>query len=128
MNVSAAGKSYPDVTFTVDPARVNAFRGVFGEPAGVPATFVTAAEFTVLPTIVADPEVDLDFTRVLHGSQEYELRRPLVVGETLTVRTRIDSIRVRGGNGFLVIVTELIGADGERAGTARSTMIERGAA
>jgi hypothetical protein len=129
MNPSAAGKSYPDATFTVDPARVAAFRAVFDDTSGgVPVTFVTAAEFMVLPTIVGDPELDLDFTRVLHGSQEYAFRRPLQMGETLTVRTRIESIRVLGGNGFLTIATELVGDDGEVACSARSTMIERGAA
>jgi acyl dehydratase len=128
VNASAAGKSYPNATFTVDRQRVDAFGAVFDDTSGVPVTFVTAAEFTVMPTIIADPELGLDFTKVLHGSQEYEFHRPLVVGETLDVRTRIDSIRVLGGSGFLTIVTELVGADGELACTARSTMIERGTA
>lgn len=125
MNPPATGKSYPDSTFTLDPARVEAFRSLFDEPAGVPATFVTVAEFAVLPTIVDDPELGLDLTRVLHANQEYAFRRPLVEGETLTVRTRIESIRAMGGNRVLTIATELLGDDGEVAGTARSTMIER---
>jgi acyl dehydratase len=129
MEPSVAGKSYPDATFTVDRALVDAFGAVFDDASdGVPVTFVTAAEFSVIPTIVGDPELGLDFTRVLHGSQEYEFRRPLRIGETVTVRTRIDSIRVLRGNGFLTIVTELVGGDGELACTARSTMIERGTA
>lgn len=128
MNPSAVGKVYPDATFTVDGARVEAFRAVFDDTDGVPATFVTAAEFIVLPDVVGDPELGLDFTRVLHGSQEYEFRRPLEVGETLTVRTRIESIRGMAGNGFLTIVSDLVGSDGEVACTARSTMIERGSA
>jgi acyl dehydratase len=126
MNRSVAGKVYPERTFTVDPQRVEAFRGVFEEPSGVPVTFATAAEFSVMPRIVGDPELGLDFTRVLHGSQEYAFLRPLEEGETLTIRARIDAIRELGGNGFLTIVTELVGADGEVACTARSTMIERG--
>lgn len=126
MNQSVAGKVYPETTFTVDPRRVEAFRTVFEEPSGVPATFATAAEFAVMPQIVGDPELSLDFARVLHGNQEYAFGRPLEEGETLTARSRIDSIRVLGGNGFLTIVTELVGADGEVACTARSTMIERG--
>src|ERR687891_2347385 len=125
MDAAAAGKVYPDAPFTVDPERVAAFRTVFGEVGGVPATFVTAAEFTVIPNVVADPEVGVDFSRVLHGNQEYEFRRPLREGETLTVRSRIDSIRVMGGNAFLVIATELRDPGGEVVCSARSTMIER---
>jgi hypothetical protein len=125
MNAAAAGKVYPDIPFTVEPERVRAFRAVFDEPSGVPATFATAAEFTVIPDVVADPELGLDFSRVLHGNQEYEFRRPLEEGESLTIRTRIDSIREMGANGFLVLVTELVDPGGEIVCIARSTLIER---
>jgi N-terminal half of MaoC dehydratase len=125
MNAAAAGKVYPDVPFTVDPERVRAFRAVFDEPGGVPATFSTTAEFTVIPSVVADPDLDLDFSRVLHGNQEYEFRRPLEEGEALVIRSRIDSIREMGGNGFLVLVTDLVEPGGEVVCTARSTLIER---
>ena len=128
MNQAAAGKTYPATTFTVDPQRVAAFREIFEESEGVAITFVTVAEFTVMPQIVADPELGLDFSRVLHGNQEYEFRRPLREGETLLVRCRIGSIRVLGGNAFLVVVTELVEPDGDVVCTARSTMIERAAA
>lgn len=125
MNAAAAGKVYPDVPFTVDPDRVRAFRAVFDEPGGVPVTFATAAEFTVIPDVVADPELGLDFSRVLHGNQEFEFRRPLEEGETLVIRSRIDSIREMGLNGFLVLVTDLVEPGGEVVCTARSTLIER---
>ena len=125
MNPAAAGKTYPATTFTVEPERVAAFRRVFEESEGVPATFVTVAEFAVMPQIVADPELGLDFSRVLHGNQEYEFRRPLREGETLQVRTQLGSIRVFGGNAFLVVVTELVEPDGALVCTARSTLIER---
>lgn len=127
MNAAAAGKVYPDAPFAVDPDRVAAFRAVFDEPSGVPSTFVTAAEFTVIPNIVADPDLGLDFSRVLHGNQEYEFRRPLEEGETLTIRTRIESIRDMGGNGFLLLVTSLVEPGGDVVCTARSTLIERAA-
>lgn len=94
---------------------------------GVPVTFATAAEFTVIPGIVADPEVAIDFSRVLHGAQEYEFRRPLREGETLAIRSRIESIRSLGANSFLVLVTELVEPGGEIVCTARSTLIERAA-
>ena len=87
MNPAAEGTVYPEVTFVVDPEQVAAFRAVFGQTEGVPPTFVSAAEFLVIPTVVADPTLGLDFSRVVHGSQEYTFERPLRDGETLTVRT-----------------------------------------
>ena len=128
MNPAAEGTVYPDVSFVVDPARAAAFRELFGRSEGVPPTFVTAAEFAVFPQVVGDPNLGLDFTRVVHGSQDYAYERPLREGETLAVRARVDSIRTKGTNGFLTIVMELFDADGALVCTARSQMIERGPA
>jgi hypothetical protein len=128
VNPAVQGKAYPDVAFELDASRVRGFAELFGDPAAIPPTILTAAEFAVIPAIVADPELNLDFTRVVHGSQEYEVRRPLVVGERFTARARLASIRLRGDTGFLTIETELLGEDGSTAAVCRSLMIERGVA
>jgi acyl dehydratase len=127
MNPRAEGTTYPDAAFVVDPARVAAFRDVFGLQAGVPPTFVTAAEFAILPAVLGDPTLGLDFTRVVHGSQEYVFERPLREGEILTVRARLASVKQRGGTGFLTIETRLLDDEGRLVCTARSQMIERAA-
>jgi hypothetical protein len=127
MNPAAEGTTYPAVPFVVDPSRVAAFRSLFGISEGVPPTFVTAAEFAAFPQIVADRHLDLDFSRVVHGSQSYGFGRALREGEELTVRARIESIRVRGGNGFVTIAMDLEDVDGAVVCTARSQMIERAA-
>ena len=126
MNTSAQGTRYPDVAFQVTPARVDAFRQVFGVTQGVPPTFATAAEFSVFPLIIGDKALSLDFTRVVHTDQSYRYARPLVEGERLIVRARIDSIRIRGDTGFLGVVMEMVDQDGKVAVEARSTLIERG--
>ena len=125
MNPLVEGKTYPSVAFVVERERVIEFGRVFGQTERIPPTFLTAAEFSAFPRVVSDPELGLDFMRVVHGSQEYELRRPIVLGETLEVTARIASIRRRGGIGLLVIETEMLGGDGAIAAVARSTMIER---
>jgi hypothetical protein len=126
MNVALEGKVYPDTTFTVDEERVDLFRAAVGEVGDiVPPTFATAGEFAVFQLIVGDAELGLDFTRVVHAEQEYEWRRPFRRGETLTVRSRIASIRQKAGNGFLTNHTELLDGEGELVVLARATMIER---
>jgi hypothetical protein len=125
MNPAAQGTTFPEVSFTVDPQRVAAFRQAVGQPEGVPPTFATVAEFTVFPEVIGDPRLALDLSRVVHGSQEYVYARPFVEGETLNVRARIDSIRERAGAGFLTIVTEMRDTDGTVVCTARSVMVER---
>ena len=125
VNQELEGKSYPDTPFIVEPERVAAFRQVFGQPEGMPPTFIAAAEFAVMPTVIDDPELALNFPRVLHGAQEYELIRPAREGETLTVRARLDSIKERGGTFFLVIAMDVFDEAGEAVARTRSTMIER---
>jgi acyl dehydratase len=126
VNPGAEGTVYPPVTFVVDPDRVAAFRAVFGQVEGVPPTFLTAAEFAVFPPILGDPRLELDFSRVLHGSQEYDHVRPIREGETLTVNARIEAIRAKGENAFMSVVMEMVDAEGATVAVARSTMIERG--
>lgn len=126
MDPAAEGTVYPDASFTLDTARVHAFRALFGAAGGVPLTFLTAAEFDIYPQIMHDPAVDLEFTRVLHATQEYEYARPLLEGETLTASARIESIRSKGETEFLTILTTFTDAAGAVVATARSTMVERG--
>ncbi len=126
MDPSAEGIAYPPTTFVVQPDRVAAFREVFGQTEGVPPTFLTVPEFATFPQILDDPRLGLDFSRVLHGSQEYDYRRPIREGETIWVHARIETIRHKGGNGFMTVVMEMVDGDGELVALARSTMIERG--
>jgi acyl-CoA thioesterase FadM len=125
MNPAAEGTNYPEVEFVVEPDRVAAFRKVFGQETGVPPTFLTTAEFAAFPAVLEDPNLRLDFTRVLHGSQEYDYVRPLQEGERLRIRPRIESIRSKGGSSFMTVVMDAVGEDGERVATAKSVMIER---
>jgi N-terminal half of MaoC dehydratase len=127
MDPAAEGITYPDLRFTVDPDRVAAFALVVGQDApGVPPTFLTAAEFSVIPRIIGDPRLALDFTRVVHGTQEYVLERPLRVGETLVLSPSLESVRVRAGTGFLTIRVDVRDEAGAPVATTRSMMIERG--
>ena len=126
MNVEMEGKVYPDVPFEVDPVRVQAFREIFDLGVGVPPTFITVAEFAAYPQVIDDPELGLDFSHVVHGSQEYAFTRPLREGETLVGRTRLESIKVMGRTGFLTVVMDFRDGAGDVVVTARSTMIERG--
>jgi hypothetical protein len=128
VNPEAEGTTYPPVEFVIEPERVAAFRDVFGQSSGVPPTFLAAPEFAVFPRVLHDPALGLDFARVLHGGQSYELERPLREGETLTVRASIESVRVRGGTGFLVIGMRFVDEAGAPVARTRTTMIEQATA
>lgn len=127
MNLQAEGRVYPAVDVVVDAARARAFglAVLAPEGLGVPPTFATAAEFAAFPAVIADPDLGLEYSRVVHGEQEYEWRRPFVAGESLAATSRIAAIREKRGAGFLTIETEIRDADGELVVLARATLIER---
>lgn len=127
LNPDLVGKTYPARSFALDADRVAAFAGAVGHPgAGVPPTFVTAAEFEALAHVVGDPELGLDYSRVVHGQQEYEWRRPLVAEETLATQTSIETIRAKGDLEFLTLRTDVRDGSGRVVVVARTTMIVRG--
>ncbi len=128
VNPASEGKIYPDLAFEVTAERVAAFAAAVGADLslGVPPTLATTAEFVSFPRVVNDPDLAMDFSRVVHGDQEYEYVRTPLVGETLTVKTRIASVRDKGNLGFCTIETQLLDAAGEPVLTARATMVERG--
>ena len=79
------------------------------------------------------PRVKLDTRRILHGEQEFEYRKPIYVGDTLTAVTKVANVFEKtGGRGgtmtFVVMDTDFTNQKGEKVATARSTLIETGQA
>ncbi|MFM7718469.1 MAG: MaoC family dehydratase N-terminal domain-containing protein [Actinomycetota bacterium] len=129
MNPSLEGKAYPAVPLEVEEVAVRRFAAAVGDDRpGVPLTFLTTAEIVAAwAPLVADADLALDFSRVVHAEQEYRFERPLEVGDRLEARATIESIRSKGGHGFLTIRTEFTDVGtGESVATARSVLLERG--
>jgi acyl dehydratase len=80
------------------------------------------------PSVVADPELGMNYALVVHGTQEFEYRRPVYAGDVLTATPRIASIEARGPHEFLTIETTMTDPDGEVVVIARATLISRGTA
>src|SRR5437773_12073890 len=136
LNRDLIGKEYGEVEFDVVRDRIVQFADAVGdddpryrsdEPIA-PPTFPTVMQIATGGQIVLDPELGLDYTRVVHGEQEYVIERPLRAGDTLTARPRIADIYAKGPNEFLVTETIIKDADGDVVVTGRSTLISRGTA
>jgi acyl dehydratase len=145
LNQSLKGKEYQEISFEVERDRVTQFALAVGEDdprfldaeaargEGFPEqlafpTFSTVVGIMASAQIVADPDLGMDYTRVVHGEQAYELRRPIVVGDRLRATPRIADVYAKGPNEFLVIEAEFTDADGEVVCVARSTLLSRGTA
>ena len=136
LNRELIGKEYGEVPFEVDRARVVQFADAIGDPDEryrteqpiAPPTFPTVMQIATGGQVVLDPELGLDYTRVVHGEQEYVIERPLRAGDMLTATPRIADIYAKGPNEFLVTETIIKDANGDVVVTGRSTLISRGTA
>jgi acyl dehydratase len=143
LNPSLKGKEYGEVTLPIVREQVVQFADAIGEDDPVyrdpeaaraagypeqvaPPTFVTKMQIMSSGQVVVDPELGLDYSRVLHGEQEYEWRRPAVVGDVLSATPRIADIFAKKSNEYLIVETEVKDANGETVVVGRSTLISRG--
>ncbi len=140
LDPSLVGHETPSQTGTVTDADVRQFvdaihddNPIFRDPAAAeragfadiptPPTFIT--RFRVA---FADAGLDPERSQVLHGEQEYTYTRPLVVGDTLTVRHRVASLRQSGRAGGMAIMTleQLVDTpDGQQVALGKATIIVR---
>jgi acyl dehydratase len=94
-----------------------------------PPTFLTVTGFRFPEaTPVADPELGLDYSRVVHGEQTYELRRPVVAGDRLVSTVVVRDIKSAGRNELITLTTTYTTEDGEVVATGDTTVVSRGTA
>lgn len=91
-------------------------------------TFATvAATFHVSePPKVQFPGVDIDLAKVVHGSQEVTVHRPIPANGAGTTRTRISEVWDKGKAAVIVQEGETVDADGKPLWTTRSSIFARG--
>jgi len=95
----------------------------------IPPTFLQTSAFWQTPE--SSPQLTFDIRRILHGEQEFEFFKPILVGDVLTGTARVaDIYEKEGGRGgkmiFNVMETEYKNQKGERVAVARSVLIETG--
>ncbi len=74
---------------------------------------------------IGDPELGLDYSRLVHGQQRFVHHRPVVPGDVLTMTTTIESIRAAGGNEFLSMRSDILDADGAVVSAAYNLVVSR---
>ena len=70
--------------------------------------------------------LDIDLARILHGEQSFTYRAPVVVGDTLTFRSRVTGVTDKKGGAMTLVVveTEVTNQHGVRvADTARTVVV-----
>jgi len=93
-----------------------------------PPTFPIVLTMGAELRVMADPELGLDFTRVVHREQRFVHHRAVLAGDRLRTTVVVDAIRVAAGNDLVTTRTEVTAEDGSAVVTTYSTLVARGTA
>jgi acyl dehydratase len=91
-----------------------------------PPTFAIVLSLEAANVVLGDPEVSLDYSRVVHGEQRFAHHRPIRAGDRLVATTTIEAVRSVAGNDLLTTRVDLATADGDAVCTATSMLVARG--
>ena len=93
-----------------------------------PPTFAIALTLEAAMVVLDDPDVSLDYSRVVHGEQRFTHHRPIRAGDRLVATATIDAVKTVAGNDMLTTRVDLATEDGEPVCTTRSMLVARGVA
>jgi len=91
-----------------------------------PPTFAVVIAQRAEAAVVADPELGIDFSRVVHADERFVHHRPLVAGDEVVATVRVEAVKSLGGNRMVTTVTEIADLDGAAVSTVTSTLLVRG--
>jgi acyl dehydratase len=145
LDAGLVGRSYPpSAVYEVGRAKIAEFADALGDTdlvyrdadaaraAGhpdviAPPTFAIVVTLGAADVVLADPDVELDYSRVVHGEQRFTHHRPIRAGDRLVSTTTIDAVRSVAGNDLLTTRVDVATEDGEPVCTATSMLVARGA-
>ena len=143
VNTDVIGKTFAPATYAVGREKIREYAHAVGETnplhldleaaraAGhrdlvAPPMFAVVYASPVLMPALFDPAIGLDFSRMVHGAQEFAWGPLVVAGDEIATEAELVSKEERGGMGFFVFETRSDNQDGERVCTGTWTNIVRG--
>ena len=127
LNPDSVGRTFHGAEeVTVTQSQINSFCAVLSEndTTVAPPTFSIRITLDQSQEILSNPEIGLDWTRVVHGDQRFEIKKPIVAGDIFKCTSTIESYKVSDGNEFVVIRSDL-NSDDQLAVSTWSTLVVR---
>lgn len=90
-----------------------------------PTTFAVVIAQRAEFHVVTDPEVGVDFAKVVHADERFTHHRPLVAGDLISTTVHLEKITQRGGISMVTTRAELADADGDPVATVTSSLAVR---
>jgi hypothetical protein len=112
---------------TVTQSQIDAFCAVIDESdtSVAPPTFSIRITLEQSQKILSDPAIGLDWTRVVHGDQRFEIKSPIKAGDSFTCTSTIESAKAIAGNEIVTVRSDLSKGDAIAVSTW-STLVVRG--
>ena len=110
LNPDSVGRTFESAeSVTVSQSEIDAFCAVLSEnnTTVAPPTFAIRITLEQSQEIFSNPEIGLDWTRVVHGDQRFEINRPIIAGDTFTCSSTIESYKIAAGNEFVTVRSDL---------------------
>ncbi|MHB1738816.1 MAG: FAS1-like dehydratase domain-containing protein [Actinomycetes bacterium] len=140
------GRTYPpSAPYEVGREKIREFADAIGDPHPAyrdpqaardlghpdvlaPPTFPIVLTMRAGQQVVEDPELGLDYSRVVHGEQRFVYDRPVRAGDRLVAVITVESIRAAAGNEIITTRTAVSTVDDQPVVTVWSTLVARGTA
>jgi acyl dehydratase len=144
VSTGAVGKSYPPLVYAVGREKIREYAHATGETnplhldleaaraAGyrdllAPRMFAVVYSGPAIGPPLFDPEVGIDFARMVHGGQDFRWGPAVVAGDEITTTVTVKDISERAGNGFFVFESLSANQHGETVSLGTWTNIVRAA-
>jgi hypothetical protein len=125
LNPDLVGRTFTSAdSVTVTKEAIQKFAEVIGETNFdiAPPTFAISLTLEKSQSLLQ--ESGLDWTRVVHGDQRFEIKRPIVAGDIFQCSSTIESARNMAGNEIVSVRSDLISAS-EVVVSTWSTLVVR---
>jgi acyl dehydratase len=144
INTQAVGKSYEPTVYLVGREKLREYARAVGETNPVyldldaaraaghpdvvaPPMFAVVYSGPAMGPALLDPDVGMDFARMVHGGQEFEWGPLVVAGDEITTVASVEQIYERDGRGFYLFESRSTNQRGEQVARGIWTNIVRGA-
>ena len=125
LNPDIVGRTFTGATsFAVTQESFTQFCEAIGEPNFSVAPPTYSIKISLTESEVVLKESGLDWTRVVHGDQRFEISRPIVAGDSLICSSTIESARAVAGNEIVTVRSDLHSGS-ELVASSWSTLVVR---
>ena len=127
LNPDSVGRTFEGAELvTVSQSQINSFCAVLSESntTVAPPTFSIRITLEQSQAILSSPEIGLDWSRVVHGDQRFDIKRPIVAGDSFNCSSTIESYKVSSGNEIVSVRSDLH-SNGELVVSTWSTLVVR---